>query len=81
MVNKHEFPSVHPYLNYVANFIVDTEKFLEADKKMSANRETALKAIGHAIRILSPDLSIRCQRGYQVNGIKPCEALSATLKE
>ncbi len=65
MPNLPDFRSVHPYLNYAADFIADMETHLSGPEKMTMldRQRRALEAIEKAIAMLSPGR--RCPAGQQ----------------
>jgi hypothetical protein len=66
MKSPAKFQSVHPYLNYAANFIASMEAVLADNKKLLRRQKLALKAIDTVITELSPIRLLGCPRGQQV---------------
>jgi hypothetical protein len=66
MANIPTFRSVHPYLNYVENFILEMRPVLAGNRKLLRRQEFALKAIDRVITELSPIQTLGCPRGQQV---------------
>ena len=66
MANIPAFRSVHPYLNYVENFIAEMGPVLAGNRKLLRRQELALKAIDRVITELSPLQTVGCPRGHMV---------------